>query len=53
MPVWYLLAWDRLRGAVRHFRVDRIRGVRQMGTEFRVADSRPYVEEIELGPGEV
>ena len=53
MPVWYLLAWDRLRGAVRHFRVDRIRSVRLVGTDFRVTDSRPYVEEIELRQSEL
>ena len=27
VPVWYLLAWDRLRAAVRHFRIDRIKSV--------------------------
>ncbi len=48
MPVWYLLAWDRLRGAVRHFRADRIRGVTPVETGFRLADPRPFVEEIEL-----
>lgn len=48
MPVWYLLAWDRLRGAVRHFRADRIRRVTPVDSTFRVADQRPYVEEIEL-----
>lgn len=48
MPVWYLLAWDRLRGAVRHFRADRIRRVTPVDSTFRVADQRPYVDEIEL-----
>jgi predicted DNA-binding transcriptional regulator YafY len=48
MPVWYLLAWDQLRGAVRHFRADRIRSVTPLQTSFRLADPRPYVEEIEL-----
>jgi predicted DNA-binding transcriptional regulator YafY len=48
LPIWYLLAWDRLRGAVRHFRADRIRSVTPGRTSFRVADPRPYVEEIEL-----
>jgi predicted DNA-binding transcriptional regulator YafY len=48
MPIWYLLAWDRLRGAVRHFRADRIRSVTTLQTTFRLADPRPYVEEIEL-----
>jgi predicted DNA-binding transcriptional regulator YafY len=48
MPVWYLLAWDRLRGAIRHFRADRIRSVTPVQTSFRLADPRPYVEEIEV-----
>jgi predicted DNA-binding transcriptional regulator YafY len=48
LPVWYLLAWDRLRGAVRHFRADRIRSVTRVETGFRLADPRPFVEEIEL-----
>jgi predicted DNA-binding transcriptional regulator YafY len=53
MPVWYLLAWDRLRGAVRHFRADRIRSVAALQTSFRLGDPRPYVEEIELGLAEL
>ncbi len=48
MPVWYLLAWDRLRGAVRHFRIDRIESVTPSESSFRLADPRPFVEEIEL-----
>src|SRR5262245_10112651 len=48
MPGWSLLVLGRLRGAVRHFRVDRIRGVTTLQTGFRPADSRPYVAEIEL-----
>ena len=48
LPVWYLLAWDRLRGAIRHFRADRIRSVTPLQTSFRLADPRPYVEEIEV-----
>jgi predicted DNA-binding transcriptional regulator YafY len=48
LPVWYLLAWDRLRGAVRHFRIDRIRKVTTLQTGFRPTHPRPYVEEIEL-----
>jgi predicted DNA-binding transcriptional regulator YafY len=53
MPVWYLLAWDRLRGAVRHFRADRIRSVTALQTSFCLGDPRPYVEEIELGLAEL
>jgi predicted DNA-binding transcriptional regulator YafY len=48
MPVWYVLAWDRLRGAVRHFRIDRIRTVTPLVGTFRLVDPRPFVEEIEL-----
>jgi predicted DNA-binding transcriptional regulator YafY len=47
LPVWYLLAWDRLRGAVRHFRIDRIRSLVPLQTAFRIMDPRPFVEEIE------
>jgi predicted DNA-binding transcriptional regulator YafY len=53
MPIWYLLAWDRLREAVRHFRADRIRSVTVLEAGFRVADPRPYVEEIELRRAEL
>ena len=53
LPVWYLLAWDRLRGAIRHFRVDRIRRVSSTTTEFRLAEPRPYIEEIELRRSEL
>jgi predicted DNA-binding transcriptional regulator YafY len=53
MPVWYLLAWDRLRGAIRHFRVDRIRRVTPGAERFRLADPRPYIAEIELGLSEL
>lgn len=53
LPAWYLLAWDRLRGAVRHFRADRIRSVTPLEAGFRLADPRPYVEEIELQMAEL
>jgi predicted DNA-binding transcriptional regulator YafY len=36
LPVWYALAWDRLRDDVRFFRVDRIKEVRVLPTEFRL-----------------
>jgi len=49
VPVWYLLAWDRLRGAVRFFRIDRIRSVRPLDTGFRLADPRPFLAEAEEG----
>lgn len=49
VPVWYLLAWDRLRGAIRYFRIDRIRSVTPLETGFRPADPRPFLEEAEEG----
>jgi predicted DNA-binding transcriptional regulator YafY len=48
LPVWYLLAWDRLRGAVRHFRIDRIQAIALTGTTFRLGDPGPFVEEMEM-----
>jgi predicted DNA-binding transcriptional regulator YafY len=47
LPAWYLLTWDLLRGAVRHFRVDRIAAVRPLETAFRVGEPKPFLEEIE------
>ncbi|MGK9170596.1 WYL domain-containing protein [Inquilinus limosus] len=49
VPVWYLLAWDRLRGAIRFFRIDRIKSVRPLATNFRLADPRPFLAEAEDG----
>ena len=49
MPVWYLLAWDRLRGAVRYFRIDRIKSITPLETKFRLADPRPFLAEAEEG----
>jgi predicted DNA-binding transcriptional regulator YafY len=49
VPVWYLLAWDRLRSAVRYFRIDRIKAVRPLETTFRLADPQPFLAEAEQG----
>ena len=49
MPVWYLLAWDRLRDAVRCFRIDRIRTVVPVEKSFRLADPRLFLKEAEYG----
>lgn len=49
VPVWYLLVWDRLRGAIRSFRADRITAVTPLETSFRLADPRPYLAEVEEG----
>jgi predicted DNA-binding transcriptional regulator YafY len=47
VPVWYLLAWDRLRSAVRCFRVDRIRSVTPLAMTFRPADAKPFLAQAE------
>jgi len=47
LPVWYLLAHDRLRGAVRHFRVDRIRAATLTEERFRVAPAAVFLAQIE------
>jgi predicted DNA-binding transcriptional regulator YafY len=49
VPVWYLLAWDRMRGAVRYFRIDRIKSVTPLDTSFRLADPGPFLAEAEQG----
>jgi predicted DNA-binding transcriptional regulator YafY len=49
VPVWYLLAWDRLRQAVRTFRIDRIRSVSVLRSGFRLGDPRPYLAAAEEG----
>jgi predicted DNA-binding transcriptional regulator YafY len=36
LPVWYVLAWDRLRDNVRFFRIDRIKTVRSLPAQFRL-----------------
>ncbi len=47
---WYLVAWCRLRGAVRHFRLDRIRGL-SLGSERFASrgefDLQRHLDEIE------
>lgn len=49
VPVWYLLAWDRLRAAVRHFRIDRIKSVTPLDAGFRLVDPRLFLAEVEQG----
>jgi predicted DNA-binding transcriptional regulator YafY len=34
VPVWYALAWDRLRDDVRSFRIDRIKTIRLLPETF-------------------
>jgi len=42
-PIWYLLAWDHLRSAIRYFRIDRIKSARCSTQDFRLADPQPYL----------
>ncbi|MCI0429290.1 MAG: WYL domain-containing protein [Rhodospirillales bacterium] len=49
VPVWYLLVWDRLRNAVRYFRIDRIKSVTLLEEGFRLADPKPFLAEAEEG----
>lgn len=48
-PVWYLLAWDKLRMSVRFFRIDRIRAVTALPSTFRLAKPKPFLEQAEQG----
>jgi predicted DNA-binding transcriptional regulator YafY len=43
VPVWYALAWDRLRDDVRSFRIDRIRRIRPLASEFRLRRPDPFL----------
>jgi predicted DNA-binding transcriptional regulator YafY len=43
LPVWYALAWDRLRDDIRSFRVDRIRDISVLPTEFRLRPVGPFL----------
>jgi predicted DNA-binding transcriptional regulator YafY len=47
LPVWYLLVWDKLRGAIRYFRIDRIKSVTPLDTTFRLADPKPFLIQAE------
>lgn len=49
VPIWYLLAWDRLRGAIRYFRIDRVRSITLLQGGFRLADPQPFLAEAEEG----
>jgi predicted DNA-binding transcriptional regulator YafY len=44
LPVWYVLAWDRLRDDVRFFRIDRIERVRSLGSAFRRRRAEVFIE---------
>lgn len=49
VPVWYLLAWDRLRDAVRFFRVDRIKSVTPLPASFRLGNPEIFLADAEQG----
>jgi predicted DNA-binding transcriptional regulator YafY len=44
VPVWYALAWDRLREGVRFFRIDRIQRITVLDTEFRLRPAHQFLE---------
>lgn len=43
MPVWYALAWDRLRDDIRSFRIDRIQDIQALSTVFRLRPPAPFL----------
>ncbi len=43
MPVWYALAWDRLRDDVRFFRIDRIHSIQPAQSEYRLRRPDPFL----------
>lgn len=45
-PVWYLLAWDDLRGGVRFFRIDRIKSAKILAELFQPREEKPFLEVI-------
>lgn len=48
VPVWYVLAWDRLRDDVRSFRIDRIERIDQTSDTFKVRGPEQFVDAVEL-----
>lgn len=47
VPVWYLLAWDDLRGDVRFFRIDRVQSVEKLQSTFRIRPVQPFLDQAE------
>jgi predicted DNA-binding transcriptional regulator YafY len=43
MPVWYALAWDRLREDVRFFRLDRLQRIQPLAADFRFRRPDPFL----------
>jgi predicted DNA-binding transcriptional regulator YafY len=49
LPVWYALAWDRLRNDVRSFRVDRIASAVVAAESFKLRAPDRFVDAVETG----
>jgi predicted DNA-binding transcriptional regulator YafY len=43
LPVWYALAWDRLRDDVRFFRLDRLQRIQALAADFRLRRPDPFL----------
>ena len=48
VPIWYALAWDRLRDDVRTFRIDRIRKIQLTADQFRLRPEAQFLIAGEL-----
>ncbi|OQW56117.1 MAG: hypothetical protein A4S17_14010 [Proteobacteria bacterium HN_bin10] len=48
-PAWYALTWDRLREAVRAFRVDRVITAQPMHERFKLRQLAPFLAAVESG----
>ncbi|KZL05136.1 HTH domain protein [Pseudovibrio axinellae] len=46
-PIWYVMAWDHLRNAVRTFRCDRIKHSRLTETGFTLKPKQPFIDAID------
>jgi predicted DNA-binding transcriptional regulator YafY len=44
LPVWYALAWDRLREDVRFFRLDRLQQIQALAADFRLRPPDPFLK---------
>jgi predicted DNA-binding transcriptional regulator YafY len=48
LPVWYVLAWDRLRDDVRSFRIDRIDRLELATDNFKLRPPDRFIDAVEL-----
>ncbi|SFU16106.1 Predicted DNA-binding transcriptional regulator YafY, contains an HTH and WYL domains [Pseudovibrio denitrificans] len=46
-PVWYIMAWDHLRNAVRTFRLDRIKSAQMLEKSFPLKPKHPFIDAID------